>query len=114
MINAEALTAMKPTAYLINAARGVIVDEAALIDALRAGGIAGAGLDVFDPEPPSPSNPLLAMENVVATPHSAGFTDGALLAMGIGVVNEVLAVIRGTRPTNLVNPEVWDSPVRRR
>ena len=114
MIDAEALAVMKPTAYLINAARGVIVDEAALIDALRAGGIAGAGMDVFDPEPPSPSNPLLAMENVVATPHSAGFTDGALLAMGVGVVNEVLAVLRGTRPTNLVNPKVWDSPARRR
>ena len=114
MINAEALAAMKPTAYLINAARGAVVDETALIDALRAGGIAGAGLDVWNPEPPSPDNPLLAMENVVGTPHSAGYTEEAGRAMGVGIVEEVMAVVRGARPANLVNPKVWDSPARRR
>ena len=114
MINAEALAAMKPTAYLINCARGALVDEKALTEALQAGKIAGAGLDVFDPEPPSPSNPLLTMENVVATPHTAGFTEDCLRAMGLGVAEEVIAVIDGRRPSNLVNPDVWDSPARRR
>ena len=114
MMDAAALAAMKPTAYLINCARGVIVDEEALIEALEAGKIAGAGIDVYDPEPPSPSNPLLAMENVVATPHSAGFTEDCLRAMGLGVAEEVLTVMDGRRPSNLVNPDVWDSPSRRR
>ena len=113
MIDADALATMKPSAYLVNCARGMIVDESALAEALRAGTIAGAGLDVYDPEPPSPDNPLLAMENVVATPHSAGYTDGCQLAMGMGVAEQVLAVLSGKRPANLVNPTVWDSPDRR-
>lgn len=114
MINARTLAEMKPTAFLINCARGAIVDEAALIAALKSGQIAGAGLDVFDPEPPSPSNPLLAMENVVATPHTAGFTEACLREIGLGAVQGVLAVLAGERPPALVNPEVWDSPARRR
>jgi D-3-phosphoglycerate dehydrogenase len=114
MINAEAFTAMKPSALLINAARGPVVDEPALIAALQGGEIAGAGLDVWDPEPPSPDNPLIAMEDVVGTPHSAGFTEEAGRAMGMGVVEEVMDVVSGRRPANLVNPEVWESPKRRR
>ena len=114
MLNAGALAVMKSTAYLINCARGILVDEAALIAALETGKIAGAGLDVFDPEPPDPANPLLHMENVVATPHTAGFTEAALRAMGMGVAKELLAVLDGERPSNLVNPSVWDSPARRR
>ena len=113
IINSEALAVMKPTAYFINCARGVIVDEAALIAALRTEKIAGVGLDVFNPEPPSPSNPVFTMENVVATPHTAGFTDDCQRAMGIGVAEEILAVLSGICPSNLVNPAVWDSPVRR-
>jgi phosphoglycerate dehydrogenase-like enzyme len=113
MIDADALAAMKSSAYLVNCARGMIVDEPALVEALRAGTIAGAGLDVYDPEPPAPDNPLLAMENVVATPHSAGYTDGCQLAMGMGVAEQVLAVLSGKRPANLVNPTAWDSPDRR-
>jgi D-3-phosphoglycerate dehydrogenase len=113
LINAQALAAMRPTAYLVNCARGVIVDETALIAALQTGQIAGAGLDVFDPEPPECTNPLLHMENVVATPHTAGFTEGALRAMGLGVAHEVLAVLAGECPANLVNPAVWNSPNRR-
>lgn len=114
MVKAGALAAMKSTAYLINCARGSLVDEPALIAALQAGGIAGAGLDVFDPDPPDPANPLLHMENVIATPHTAAFTDVALRSMGVGMAHEVLAVLRGVRPSNLVNPPVWDSPARRR
>ena len=104
---------MKPTAYLINCARGVIVDETALTAALREGTLAGAGLDVFDPEPPSRSNPLLSMENVLATPHSAGYTEDCQRKMGLGVAEQILDVLDGLRPPNLVNPEVWDSPNRR-
>ena len=80
---------------------------------LKAGKIAGAGLDVFDPEPPLSSNPLLAMENVAATPHTAGFTNDCQRAMGLGIAEEILAVLNGVRPSNLVNPVVWDSPARR-
>ena len=66
---------MKPTAYLINVARGPIIDEAALIEVLREGKIAGAGLDVFEHEPPDPANPLLTMENVIPTAHCLCWTD---------------------------------------
>ena len=74
VVDADRLASMKPTAVLINTSRGPVVDEAALIDALRRGAIAGAGLDVFEQEPVSPDNPLLEMENVVVTPHVAGTT----------------------------------------
>ena len=74
IVNAERLSLMKPTAVLINTSRGPVVDEAALIDALRQGRIAGAGLDVFEQEPVDPDNPLLTMDNVVVTPHIAGTT----------------------------------------
>jgi D-3-phosphoglycerate dehydrogenase len=113
-INAEALAVMKPTAFLLNCARGPIVDEAALIAALQAGKLAGAGLDVFDPEPPSPSNPLLHMENVEATPHSSGFSDGCQRKMGLALAEEILDALNGKRPANVVNPKVWDSPARHR
>lgn len=74
IVNRERLALMKPSAVVINTSRGPVVDEAALIDALRQGRIAGAGLDVFEREPVDPANPLLAMDNVVVTPHSAGTT----------------------------------------
>ena len=74
IVNAERLASMKPTAVLINTSRGPVVDEQALIEALRRGTIAGAGIDVFEREPVDPGNPLLTMENVVVTPHMAGTT----------------------------------------
>ncbi len=74
IVNSERLALMKPTAVLINTSRGPVVDEAALIEALHAGRIAGAGLDVFEQEPVAPENPLLSMDNVVVTPHIAGTT----------------------------------------
>jgi D-3-phosphoglycerate dehydrogenase / 2-oxoglutarate reductase len=110
LIDADALALMKPTAYLINCARGPILDEVALLAALRAGTLAGAALDVFDPEPPSPAHPLFAMENVVATPHAAGFTEDALRKMGLGVVEGILAVLAGDRPANLVTGQGWTPP----
>jgi D-3-phosphoglycerate dehydrogenase len=110
VINADALSLMKPTAFLINCARGPIVDESALLDALRAGQLAGVGLDVFDPEPPSPTHPLFALENVVATPHSAGFTEDALRKMGLGVAEGILAALGGRRPANLVVAAAVEPP----
>jgi len=104
IINADALRKMKPSAYLINTSRGAVVDQAALIQALQGGWIAGAGLDVFDPEPLPNDNPLLKLENVVVTPHMAAHTDEALLRMAM-VVEDVIAVIEGRKPQNPVLPE---------
>jgi D-3-phosphoglycerate dehydrogenase len=108
MFNAARMARMKPGAFLINTARGGIVDEAALADALSSRHLAGAGLDVFDPEPPLPSNPLLAMENVIASPHLAGVTTEAWAAMSAVTVENMLGVLDGT-PTvaHAVNPEVF-------
>lgn len=107
LIAERELRLMKPGSYLINASRGPVVDEAALIRVLEAGHLAGAGLDVFDPEPPELDNPLLRMTNVVVTPHIASGTDRGLAAMMNGAIDQVLQVLRGERPPFLVNPEVW-------
>lgn len=107
LIGKSELARMKPTAFLINVSRGSIVDELALIDALEVGQLAGAAMDVFDPEPPSPDNPLFRLSNVVATPHISSFTDLGRLAMSQGAVEQVLQVLKGERPPSLVNPEAW-------
>jgi len=93
---------MKPTAYFINTARGPVVDQAALVRALKECWIAGAGLDVFDPEPLAPDGSLLTLENVVVTPHMASHTDEALLRMAL-VVEDVIAVLEGREPRYRVN-----------
>jgi D-3-phosphoglycerate dehydrogenase len=103
MINETALRLMKRSAYLINSARGPVVDQSALIRALQAGWIAGAGLDVYDPEPLPKDSPLLKMDSVVLSPHMAAHTDEALLRMAM-VVTDVLAVIEGKRPEYPVPP----------
>ena len=108
IIGALQLAKMKPTAYLMNCARGPLVDEAALLDALRRKVIAGAALDVFEPEPPLDGNPLYQLQNVIVTPHLAGVTAEATKRMSIGAAEQVLQVLRGERPPRLVNPEVWD------
>jgi len=108
LIGEAEIAVMKPSAYLINTSRGAVVDEKALIRALQEGRIAGAGLDVFDPEPPEPDNPLLSMDNVVATPHLSSFTDEGRARMGIGVAQQVLQVLRGERPRFLADPAVWE------
>jgi phosphoglycerate dehydrogenase-like enzyme len=89
---------MKPEAILINAARGPVVDETALIEALQTNRIAGAGLDVFDPEPPGADNPLFSMDNVVLTPHLASGTREGRRRMGLTVAADVLRVLRGEPP----------------
>lgn len=108
IVGRRQLDLMKPTSYLINAARGPVVDEAALIDALRQGRIAGAALDVFESEPPDLNNPLLQMKNVVLLPHMGGATHQSMEKMAIHSASEILSVLRGDRPRYLLNPEVLD------
>ena len=108
MLGEQELQRMKPTAYLINAARAPIVSEAALLRALREGWIAGAAIDVFPSEPPPPDHPLLALDNAILSPHIASFTHEGVLRMSMGCAEQVLMVLRGERPPNLVNPEVWE------
>ena len=98
--------AMKPTAYFINTSRGGTVDEQALVDALRSGEIAGAGLDVFEVEPSGADNPLFAMDNVTATPHSAGLSSEAFTNARSQVGQETARILRGSLPMSLVNPDV--------
>jgi D-3-phosphoglycerate dehydrogenase len=105
-IGAGALAQMKPTAVLVNTARGPIVDEAALIAALKAGTIAGAGLDVLEQEPPRQDNPLFGMENVLVTPHVASATTRMRPETRRRVGREVALVLRGRWPMSCVNPTV--------
>ena len=104
MINASTLALMKPGAYIINTARGTVVDEAALTAALKSGRIAGAAIDVYDPEPPRPGNPLLHMESVIVTPHFCSMTEESLYNMATTVAQGVLDVLEGRRPQYPVNP----------
>lgn len=98
---------MKPTAYFINTARGMIHKEDALLAALHGGQIAGAGIDVFDVEPPPPDHPLLHLDNVVATPHIAGATFEAIHNMSQAAAEQWIDLLRGRVPQRLVNPEAW-------
>lgn len=106
LINAEKLTLMKPTAYLINTSRGPVVDEAALIAALQAGQIAGAGLDVFEHEPLATDSPLLRLENVVVTPHTASYADETFRIMFRRVGAEAARALRGQMPNTPVNGQI--------
>jgi phosphoglycerate dehydrogenase-like enzyme len=107
MIGAAQLRMMKPTAYLINTCRGPVVDEPALIEALQAGTIAGAGLDVFDQEPPPPNNPLFALQNVVLTAHFAGPTWENQYTRFRNGFDNCQRVIRGEKPLWII-PELQD------
>ncbi|MBI1779602.1 MAG: dehydrogenase [Proteobacteria bacterium] len=103
IVDARALALMKPSAYLVNIARGPIVDETALIEALGDKRIAGAGLDVFETEPTPSSNPLLGMENVIVTPHGICFTDECLAGLARSAFGAALDVAHGKVPPHLVN-----------
>lgn len=105
MIGAGQLALMKPKAYLINAARGPVVDERALIAALQAGRIAGAGLDVYESEPVPSSSPLFAVENVITLPHVGSATEATRQAMVDLATDNVLAVLQGKPPLTPVNPD---------
>ena len=105
---------MKPTAILINTSRGPVVDEAALVKALRDKRLAGAALDVWEHEPVNSDNPLLQMENVIATPHAAYFSSAAVAQIPRRCGEEVARVLTGQRPMNVVNPEVYAAGAVRR
>jgi glyoxylate reductase len=106
LIGARELAMLKPTAFLINAARGKCVDEAALVEALESKRLAGAGLDVFENEP-QVHPALLSMPNVVLAPHVGSGTAQTRLAMAILAAENLLAALEGRRPPNLVNPEIY-------
>jgi len=107
MIGERELRLMKPDAYLVNASRGPVVDEAALVRVLQDGHLAGAGLDVFDIEPPEAGNPLLQMDNVVSSPHTASNTPQGSQRMSQGVVDQILQLFAGEKPASLLNPDAW-------
>jgi D-3-phosphoglycerate dehydrogenase len=108
LFDAARLARMKPTAYLVSTARGGIIDEAALYAALKSGRLPGAGLDVFDREPPDAGNPLFSLPNLIASPHIAGVTAEAIERMAVQAAHNVLSVFDG-RPIkeNVVNPEIY-------
>ena len=105
---------MKPTAILINTSRGPVVDEKALAQALRDKRLAGAALDVWEEEPVNSDNPLLQMENVIATPHAAYYSSAAVAQIPRRCGEEVACVLTGQRPRNVVNPEVYAAGAVRR
>lgn len=106
ILGAREIALMKPSAILINTSRGPTVDTVALTDALRAGLIAGAGLDVTDPEPIPPDHPLVAMDNVVITPHIGSASAATFTAMGMSAARSIAAALRGETVDACVNPEV--------
>jgi len=109
MFNAARFARMKKGALIINTARGGIVNEADLYEALKSGHIAGAGLDVFDMEPTPTDNKLLSLDNVIASPHMAGVTAEAVQAMAVATSRNILSVLDGQpNRDNTINPEVYD------
>jgi D-3-phosphoglycerate dehydrogenase len=105
LVNRDLLARMRPSAVLVNVSRGAVVDTPALIDALRSEKIAGAALDVFDIQPLPPNDALFACPNLLLTPHTAGITATSGRAMAVGAAEEMLRILRGERPLNLVNPD---------
>jgi D-3-phosphoglycerate dehydrogenase len=107
LIGERELALLRPGSFLINVSRGPVVDEAALISALQSGHLAGAALDVFDPEPPLADNPLLEMPNVVITPHVASFTERGVYKMSSSCVDQVLQVLVGECPSCVIDRAAW-------
>lgn len=114
LFDATRFAAMKKGAIFISTARGGVHDEQALADALRSGHLAGAGLDVWENEPPPLDHPLLALDNVVATFHTAGVSHEGRHNVASMAAEQIVEMFAGMRPTRLVNPEVWDTFVARR
>ena len=113
MFNADLFARMKPTAYLINTARGALIDEAALLSALQTRQIAGAALDVYSQEPLPPDHPLRQAPNCILTPHNAFNAVEAARATSMQTVANVMRVWRGDRTAPVCNPAVWDAPTLR-
>ena len=107
MVDESVLRRMRPDAFFINTARGPIVQQQALVHALKEGWIAGAALDVFESEPLPPDSPLNTCDNLTMTPHVAGLTIEAREKLALSAANQILQVLRGERPPHLVNSEVW-------
>jgi phosphoglycerate dehydrogenase-like enzyme len=110
LINESRLRLMKPTSYLINVARGPIVDQRALTRALQENWIAGAGLDVFEEEPIDSADPLLALDNVILAPHAICWTDECFLNNGRSACKSLVNLAVGLKPKNVVNPEAFAHP----
>lgn len=110
MVGPKQIDKMKDGAYLINTSRGVVIDQTALVAALSKGKLAGAGIDVFDQEPPPQDHPLLEMDNVVVTPHMASDTVDAYCAVFKGAVDDILLYLNGQQPTHIRNPGVLTHP----
>jgi phosphoglycerate dehydrogenase-like enzyme len=114
LIGEAELRLMKPTAFLINTARGPIVDQAALTRALAARWIAGAGIDVFEQEPVDPADPILKLDNVILSPHALAWTEEIVRDNGLEACDNILSVARGEAPGGLVNREVLENPLFQR
>lgn len=108
LVDARALARMKPGACLVNTSRGEVVDQAALIDALRAGRLAGAALDTYEDEPLPADSPLRRLDNVVLSPHVAGQTQAALVRVATAAATSILEELAGRRPRYVYNPEAYD------
>jgi len=108
LLDLRRLSLMKSTAYLVNTSDASIIDRQALLSTLKTGGIAGAGLDVFESHPVDPSDPLLALDNIVLTPHLGGATEETVERHSRMITDDILRFLGGERPGNLVNPEVWE------
>lgn len=107
LMNREAFAQMKPGAILVNTSRGGVIDDHALAEAVRSGRLAGAGIDVTEPEPPNRDNPLLPLDQVLLTPHIAAHTEDSMRRMAVTAAEQVLMVLEGKRPTMAINPEIW-------
>jgi phosphoglycerate dehydrogenase-like enzyme len=114
LVNADRLALMKPTAYLINTARGPIVDQKALTAFLRERRIAGAGLDVLEQEPPDPDDPILKLDNVILAPHALCWTDQCFAGNGAADIRAVLDIQHGREPRVVVNKAVLETPLWKR
>lgn len=113
LIDAGLIAAMKPTSFVVNVARGGLVDETALIDALQGRRIAGAGLDVFEKEPLPADSPLRTLDNVILAPHSLGWTDELVRGNGVSACRAVVDVSNGTLPRHVLNPDALRHPRQR-
>ncbi|MBX3532615.1 MAG: dehydrogenase [Rhizobiaceae bacterium] len=109
MVNARLLGLMKPQALVINISRGPVIDDEALVAALREKRIGGAALDVFAKQPIAADNPYLAFDNVIVTPHMSGITEDSMRRMGVGAAEEAARVLAGELPVNFCNPDVLDA-----
>ena len=113
MIGEPQLRRMKRTAFLINTARGKVVQQSALVRALTERWIAGAALDVYEDEPPGPGNPLYQCDNLIMSPHIAGLTEESVYGMSLSAAKQILQALSGKRPPHIVNPEAWEAALAR-